>query len=162
MCENASEGEIPLEKMTSFDYNLTKEQITYGLRQLDGTKSDLRRGIIMGVILFVLGAGFIVSFLWYDRLPVSLSVGILCVTLAVLRFVEAERQIKKRAVALADGVPIRVDVYPDRLVIIKEGAADREILLDNSLRTVTNGEVTLYFTDENTSAVIIPNEYYCP
>jgi hypothetical protein len=137
-----------------FEYILKKEQVLFVLSSMPQTKRKRLYGFLLSAVAVILGAGFAISFLFYDKNTMSLFLAIICFGLGIGRVFVFENSLKKRANELADGIPIHVIETEEKLIVKKAGAADREILLDGSVTTEQAEGLTLYYNHDGTVLAI--------
>lgn len=114
------------------EYTLKYEEILSCLKLISGSEEKTKSTIIKTVILFILAIGFIIEFAVLHSV-MGLVLGILCIIMALaVKFVPSIIM-SNTAREITTDKAMYVEVYPDNLVVGKNGV-ETEIPLDGSCK----------------------------
>lgn len=144
----------------SVQYVLTKEELLSALREARVFKSSAKGKTVRTVLLLI-----VLSITIYNMsidnnyLGMGIFMTTLCILLIAAVWLIPEISLTGRAKRSADGVPMRVDFFADRLEITKENQGEENhatvISLDGSYRIVReNGIYTIFL--ENRRIFVVP------
>lgn len=128
------------------DYILKYDEVLSCLRMTGEEKTITKTTKIKTTIAILLGVSFLVSY-FVNYQAINLVLGSICLILALAVFLVPSLVMKNTAKEITSKEPMYVEVYPDNLVVGKNGG-EREIPLDGSCQFQEFGNLFMIFPEE--------------